>query len=216
MTTNRKKYLSASLILAAGLPAFPQTAPDRTTALKITIRIFDKVRISPSSLANAEMEASRIFQKAGLQTQWLHCLPSLTKAQIDTACDEPHSATDLDLRISTRSEARRSGAGRAWLGYAFPLRERNHASILYEHVRELAQDSQDRPSVAAILGHVMTHEIGHLLFRSTTHSLMGIMRARWNREDLDCAGRGVLLFTPEEAVSLRKEVQRRIDSTPHP
>jgi hypothetical protein len=172
MTTNWKRCLSVGCIVAAGLPAFPQTAPDRTTTLQITIRIFDLVHISPRSLANAEKVAARIFQKAGLQTQWLHCPPSLNEARSNTYCEKPLGATDLDLSINTRSEGRRSGATRAWLGYAFPLAERNHASISYEHVQDLAKASLGRPSMAAILGHVMAHEIGHLLSSNTAVSLL--------------------------------------------
>jgi hypothetical protein len=213
MTTSWKTCLGSVLVLGAGLRAFPQAPFRPETTLQITVRIFDLVGVPSRTLAQAQQQASRILQQAGLQTAWLHCPLSLTEARTNTSCNEPWGPIDLDLRISTRTVARRSGVPDGALGSAFPFAERNHASMFYEHVEELAQGG--RASRAEILGHVMTHEIGHLLFRSMKHSPVGIMRAQWNDEDLGNAARGRLCFTPEEATNLRNEVLRRVIGNPN-
>ncbi len=41
---------------------------------------------------------------------------------------------------------------------------------------------------ADILGNVMAHELGHLLLGSNSHTATGIMRARWQGEELRRAG----------------------------
>ena len=210
MDASWQKRISAGFVLLAGLRAFPQTSSIRAET-PVRIRIFDLVGVPSGTLAQAERQAARIFHQAGLHTIWLHCPLSLTEAQTNTSCNEPWGPTDLDLRISTRTVARRSGIPDAALGSAFPFAERTHASMFYEHVQELAQNG--RRSRAAILGHVMAHEIGHLLFRSKSHSPVGIMRARWDFEDLEKAARGWLTFTPDEAAGLRNEIVGRINDS---
>ena len=49
-----------------------------------------------------------------------------------------------------------------------------------------------------VLGHVMAHELGHILLGEYPHSLSGIMRAQWSIRDWADMSRGWLLFTPEQ------------------
>jgi hypothetical protein len=58
-------------------------------------------------------------------------------------------------------------------------------------------------SDAEILGHVIAHEVGHLLLGTNSHSAVGVMRARWDREELEQASRGSLRFTPAQAAMMR-------------
>ena len=76
-------------------------------------------------------------------------------------------------------------------------------------------------SLADTLGHVMAHELGHLLLGSNSHSGMGIMRAHWQSEELRRLSRGGLWFTNEQADrmtgklyrSRRQESLRRVQVT---
>jgi hypothetical protein len=54
------------------------------------------------------------------------------------------------------------------------------------------------PDVGQILGHVIAHELGHLLGLDS-HSPTGIMRADWSRTDLEDAFSGNLLFARQRA-----------------
>jgi len=62
----------------------------------------------------------------------------------------------------------------------------------------------------AILGDAMAHEIGHLLLGSYPHSVSGLMRAEWRREEYVRSAQGGLLFTPHEGELMRAEVLARI------
>jgi hypothetical protein len=57
---------------------------------------------------------------------------------------------------------------------------------------------------AAILGWVMTHELGHLLLPPGPHAPFGLMRG-----DIDLAERGPGQFSETEAHQLRDAVLRR-------
>lgn len=88
------------------------------------------------------------------------------------------------------------------------------AGVFPYRVEELAEEGTLRIEVpndfrAVILGHLMAHEIGHLLLGSESHSSKGIMRARWQREDLEAAVQGKLGFTPEQREKMREKIQDR-------
>jgi len=63
--------------------------------------------------------------------------------------------------------------------------------------------------VGRILGEMMAHELGHVLLNLASHSHTGIMKGLWDLGDLWNAEYGSLLFTKEEAASLRTEAVRR-------
>ena len=63
---------------------------------------------------------------------------------------------------------------------------------------------------ALVLGLAIAHEIGHLLLPDNSHSRRGIMRGRLDRRDLRLATFGDLVFTPQQADSIRAEVARRM------
>ena len=71
------------------------------------------------------------------------------------------------------------------------------ANVMYSRVERLAGS---RANVATVLGHVMAHEIGHLLLSPNAHASGGIMAATL---DLQLAARGVLWFSAKEANRLR-------------
>jgi predicted membrane protein len=55
----------------------------------------------------------------------------------------------------------------------------------------------------AVLGYVLTHEVGHLLLGSNSHAVNGIMSPHWNGAELRRISEGPLLFLPSESRILR-------------
>jgi len=152
-------------------------------------------------VVQASDEAAQILKQAGIEVRWLNCALSLQEARTNRACEEATGRHDFDVVVSTASITRPGIATDASLGFVFPLARRSHAVVLWERSKKMAESSGVPAGI--ILGYAMAHELGHLLLHSEEHSRMGIMRSRWGREDLLRAQNGGLLFTTEQATTMR-------------
>ena len=66
------------------------------------------------------------------------------------------------------------------------------------------------PRLAGVLlGHVMAHEIGHVLERTDRHSATGVMKAHWSASDFDQMLRQPLSFEPGDVETIRKHFSAR-------
>src|SRR5262249_35303900 len=106
------RFTEGCIILAFMLSATPLgLAQQLDVSVRITIRVYNYANASGAILGRAEREASRIFQKAGIETVWLDCLSSPIEEDALPPCQRPFTPTDLILRIlaergSTRREFR--------------------------------------------------------------------------------------------------------------
>jgi hypothetical protein len=160
-----------TLMVAPG--GFPQTPEGSGAAggLRITARIYDYANLSRETLLQANQEAGRIFQREGIEIVWLEDPRKQTEAEHDQASTHIGGGrAALYLTILPRSMARRHPAhsNPYVFGFGAALREQGLASVFFDRVEQMAR-RKDRtslkpyPSLAGILGHVMAHEIGHVL-----------------------------------------------------
>jgi hypothetical protein len=77
--------------------------------------------------------------------------------------------------------------------------------IFYPRVRAYSADLGMQAS--QLLGHVIAHEVGHLLLPLGAHSLAGVMRPEWDTKQVKSAAKGLLTFTPDQAVLIRERLQ---------
>jgi hypothetical protein len=178
-------------LLTTGLPVAASALP---AGPEITINIYNDARVSEGILSQAEHEAARIFQNARLDIAWIACQPSKTRPITAAACRSPLGLTHLVLRIVPWS----SHLGDSIFGSAFLSKDGDgvYCDVFYPSVETLHRDSDASPS--RVLGHVMAHEIGHLILGTNAHSALGIMRPHWQGEELRRIGMGTLLFTPQQ------------------
>jgi hypothetical protein len=59
------------------------------------------------------------------------------------------------------------------------------------------------------MGHVIAHELGHLLMPGQPHSLVGLMRAVWGEPEWHDAIQGALLFSPGQANLIHLQLSRQ-------
>ncbi len=181
------------------------------TQLKITVRVYEYVKIAPQALATAEREATRIFRRAGIEVEWLDLTDCREGGRAEPPCHSPLGPADLDLRILARAPGEDQDPVIEKFGFALaPLDGSDgvDAAVFYTGVQYLSQISA--ASSAQILGYLAAHEIGHLLLGFSSHSSMGIMRPGWTPEELERAARGNLGFTPPQSEKMRAAVARRM------
>jgi hypothetical protein len=188
----------AVLLVTGSIATAGSAVPGRT----VTIGVSNYAKVSSRALAKAKNEARAVLQEAGIETMWVDC--PLAGRRVDPGPCE--ASTDFFLTILASAMTGFPASERDALGFALPchgLGAGCMAYVFYARIEALAAYGDATPSV--ILGYAMAHEIGHLLL-GPGHSPFGIMRAEWNRGDLQLASRQQLGFVPAQAKSLRAAV----------
>ena len=182
------------LIVSSACPAANADSVSSTT-----VRLYSDVQLSTKALVQAQQEAVRIFRQAGVETVWVQCKPSPSPA--DRRCQIPPSEKFLVMRIVSKALT----SAESIFGMAFLSEGRGtYSDLFYDSVEKLHKDWH--ASLSRVLGHVMAHEIGHLLLGTNAHSPMGIMRPNWQSQELRSIGLGTLLFTSEQARSMQAKL----------
>src|SRR5262245_16302469 len=185
---------TAGLLAATVLIAEPRAFGAEETAQTppLTVRIDDRAGVPSRILALAKSEATRIFQNIGVDVVWLDPDPPALDAQAvqDSTVVMRFLARDATDRMHTQNSMLGISAGTRF------------ALVFYSRIEDssLTRDPND---VGRVLGHVMAHEIGHLLLPGKTHSRSGIMQAGL---DTRLAARGGLFFTPAQARIIRAKL----------
>jgi hypothetical protein len=180
----------------------------------LLVRVYDYTRLPDNTILNSAALARQIFQKAGVETEWVRCPLERGEEDRFPGCRKPASESDILLRILPRCIESRRFSNSAF-GYALPDTgglPAQHAYVFFDRVEQAARRSQQTArciSLAVLLAHVMAHEIGHLLLGTESHSDRGIMRARWSLQDLQEMELGQMVFLPEQAKLIRSRITRR-------
>lgn len=199
---NRQFGICAQLtFLFLASSCFAQDAPT-TKALspELHISVQDSANVPPELLAAAEAEVHRIFQQAGVETLWRNCSEKVENTQ-PAGCHVVGSSY-LVLKILPRATSAQLRDRNDVLGTA-TLDEKGvgfYGYAFYDRIQRMAEDRRLSPT---LLGHVLAHEIGHLLLRSNSHSVSGIMSARWTGDELRRISEGAMLFTALESNVMR-------------
>lgn len=196
--------LAIRICLAFGLLTIPipGLANDRPAKPQVRINVYNDAGVSDEVLAQAEQEATRIFRKAGVDSVWVECHGSKPGLTNDSECQPPAGPARLALRIVPwSSQLRGTVFGNAFLS---PEGEGTYIDVFYDSVEKLHKDWH--ASLSRALGHVMAHEIGHLLLGTNAHGPVGIMRPNWQGQELRSIGMGTLVFTPEQARSMQAKL----------
>lgn len=203
MWRNAVRYSLATGCAVAALlcPAVLRGAP----AGAQLVVVIDQAGFRPKTLAEAEEDAARVFRRAEIDLNWENKLATGKKAALDfdgQFLAQHPLLIHLLLREGVNNKP-------AHLGYTTVNPDGSaSASIFCGRIVDLMYDSNQPASMMQILGHVMAHEIGHLL-SIVSHSPTGIMRDRWDYTDYRRMAWRELLFTEAESATMRAALQRR-------
>lgn len=177
---------------------------------RLTLRVYNYASVDPAVLEHAEKVADAIFEESGIEILWMDCTPLRGEFLPHETCPSDMGASDLVLRLLPRRMAMKLAPPNEPLGFAQECSDTEPAcelTVFYFRVDELAAEGH-RP--ALILGHVIAHEVAHVLI-GPGHSEGGIMRREWSREELRRVSLGVQLgFTSEQSRRLQAAALRRM------
>ncbi len=176
------------------------------TSPEMIVQVYNWTSMPLQVLTAAEKEAARLFHAAGITALWVNCRVSFGEARANPICVAPCPPSRIAVRIIPEVPADRANRS---LGVA--LSEGGiYATIFYPRVAEYAE--LRIATASQILGHAMAHEVGHLLLDNVPHARFGLMRGKWNAEDLRSMAMGDLGFSSQQSAMIRQAAMRRLRS----
>jgi hypothetical protein len=178
--------------VGAAIPTPSAAAEGRSRSIDVVVH--DSAGVPAEVLERARAVTASVLAKAGIRIAWMderraECLKRLGP-------DAPERRAFLTsifaIRIVVGSTAEGHRATPDTLGQAAP--GARLATVFQRLVEQRARDGG--VDVALVLGHVIAHELGHLLLRRASHSAAGVMQRTL---DLPVAAQGRLVFTDDEA-----------------
>ncbi|HSB17984.1 MAG TPA: hypothetical protein VLE22_26270 [Bryobacteraceae bacterium] len=201
------KVLVAGILLAG--VALPLHGNKGEEPLRLRVFMYNYAETSQSLVDRARRETSMIFRRAGVEIEWVQCTLSMRNAP-QQLCSMRRGPANLELRLLPRRMAGRMRLGSNAAGFALqPLDGVPGvlANVFPDHAADLATNSGlDR---GVMLGHLIAHELGHLLLGIGSHSTGGMMAAPWGRRELSWAMKGCLTFSRPEAEKIRSRLLLR-------
>lgn len=196
-----KKTLGLWILIFAlpGADSSCAKAADATGPM-FTVAVYNQAGAPAEALAQAETVAGHIFREAGLQVNWLNCgVPGESEEQIQS-CLQAVFPTHLQVRIVRHAIS----LSEAVFGISYLAEDGSgcYSDVFFVPMKDLSERLDLNPG--RVLGHVIAHEIAHLLLGPKSHTPKGIMRRYWQPEDLTDMVQGRLLFTRQDAEVMRR------------
>jgi hypothetical protein len=192
MSRTQRYWILVGCLIVLVKPSFSQAQP-----IAVNVRIYNHVKVKQESLRRAQSEATRIFGEAGVELRWL---PDPLTANISLEPSTPDTnRRDPLLNIMLLNESMATQFRRPGKQFGFALHA--IAYVFCHRVEELARSGNS--SLPTILGHIMAHELGHLVLGESSHSSEGIMTGTLRKKHFEQANKGKLLFRAEEAQRMR-------------
>ncbi len=189
------------LILAGALVVLVGAAGGEEGTPSVTVWVYNYSNVPAGTVEEAEVITTWVMEQAGLGVEWVEFRPGVRR---------PLRSSDLVLRLVPEAMIANWGLDGKHLAFSLvpPDSQSNYiAGVITDRVEEVA--GRERYPLAMVLGHVMAHELGHLLLGNKRHSVAGIMSFPVNRGYLVRASKGLLRFAPSEQRRIRREVRRR-------
>jgi hypothetical protein len=147
----------------------------------------------------AERQASQVFHGAGVEVVWRNPARASTR-------DFWQRATNTDRQFSVHILSHSRNLSDDVFGLAFVGEDGRgqQADVFYSGMARLGARGICDP--ANLLGAVIAHELGHLLLGTNAHTPTGIMRKRWDGDQLGMEGLAGLTFDAEQSARVRERV----------
>jgi hypothetical protein len=182
----RHQTYRLALITLAAMALRPESI-EAQIAAPVVLRVYGMGTLPPGIADRARQVVGEIYSAAGTRIEW--------RSGSDTA--ETPGGFQVSLLFRRRSDA---DTPLLVLGFA-PATRGRLVYVLYDHVEAFAV--ANHLEIGHALGHVMAHEVGHVLLPSHAHSRTGLMSGNLNFQSLRRKRQGALLFTSRQAAQIR-------------
>ena len=194
----RAGRIAAALVFGV-LAGWTDAAAEPLNPLTVHVLILDGVGVEADTLRQAQEEAQRIFKAATITLAW-------------RLRDQEPPAGSLLIKLVIKIVANpigESGKNPNVLAMTPGSKEARGtvAYLFYHRIHNLGQLLQ--LEVSQLLGHVMAHEMGHLLLPYGSHAVSGIMMAGWGTQQSRLASEHSLTFEPSQAALIRARLSQR-------
>ncbi len=173
----------------------------------------DLAGTDPLVIEGAIETARGILAEAGVVAEWIVCPDG--KTERPAACGARPGPWALRMRLISDEKARLLPLAENNFGVALPGKPGALGSLAYVFAERTQRHARKiQAAEAVLLGHMMAHELGHLLLGESSHAASGIMTARFKARHLQKAGQGGLAFFEPQARAMQAQVARRLASRP--
>jgi hypothetical protein len=186
-------------MLAGASVVSAEEAPGSPAGLTVTIHVTDNANLPPTELADAETYATAVYRAAGLHIVW-------SSAPWKPEMGQSVGPLSIDVRLvivprdMAEKKCREEKLGDKVLGTAISGASTARGRIAYVFYHRIARlAALQHTPFGRSLGHVVAHEIGHLLIGVNSHSDEGLMRADWNTRE-----RRPQTFTTSQVQQIRR------------
>jgi len=190
----------AGLVLCAGLTGWHTVEAQTSGQPTVHVLIMNRAEVPADTLDRAQDDATRAFHLSGIDLVWVDAKACL--------------AGCLTVRIVTQPVSAKS-RNPHMLGVAPSTPEARGINLWIFYPRIRAYSAELGMRTSQLLGHVMAHELGHLLLPNGAHSVAGLMRPEWDRLQVRTAAEGLLTFTAEQAALIRERLQASASPNAH-
>lgn len=203
----RRAAVTTALLLKTAVTPEMMVEPVQAADLggQVNILVYDYASLPDSVLVRSRRVVERILRKTAIDLSWIQCRPT---QRVET-CDAALKRGAVIVKILPKSKQGRLRRGADKFGAALPARSGISNSTAYVFYEAIARLGSSRISTGRLLGHVITHEVGHLLLGPNSHSRSGIMQLHWDDDALQLAATGTLLFTRRQSRRMRTRLTRR-------
>jgi hypothetical protein len=181
--------LGVVLLFAVGVTSTTATASERVRPTVFAM-LSNQAKADTTLLVSAEAEVTRLYALIDVDLIWLTRVPG--------------PDTRLHIICLVTWEPSENKVSRSVLGYT-PTSPGHRGILGYVFLRRVEQASQRfKARVDNVLAVSIAHELGHMRLPDGSHSKTGLMQAPWDSTHFRSASAGLLLFSEETAVLIRR------------
>jgi hypothetical protein len=185
--------------VAISLSLFVWTRAESATEspLRLPLHVYDYAGVPPDARAAAAEVTRHIYAAIGVEIVWVDRCPLRCQVAFSRQAETDTTSGNMMVTILPEAMTYREFPAKV-MGFA--PEESSVAYAFFGRIRTFAYDRD--LLVGILLGHVIAHEVGHILLRDG-HAPKGLMRADWVESELLQVRLGRLGFTATQGHRIR-------------